>query len=223
MRSAMLPKTLGKGSPRPSPVPHQTFSKAFPVLRSEWEQTTGPHVGHFQVDLPLLGTCVIPWLLAQYLCASEAFYTHLHEPQWLSCCQGALVRGCHLSKQPPRGLGLGPGSSQRPPEGLKSSPDFSGPWTPVFVTDLRAATGNERGRSRRRVLLPRSRNAHQSGSLHPAAPLVSRTHCRGRPAPCARPRRVSGGCFFSLFTRTSPRWRTGPKGPRKTLWQLLCL
>lgn len=165
----MLPKTLGKGSPRPSPVPHQTFSKAFPVLRSEWEQTTGPHVGHFQVDLPLLGTCVIPWLLAQYLCASEAFYTHLHEPQWLSCCQGALVRGCHLSKQPPRGpgLGLGPGSSQRPPEGLKSSPDFSGPWTPVFVTDLRAATGNERGRSRRRVLLPRSRNAHQSGSLHP--------------------------------------------------------
>lgn len=80
MRAAMLPKTLSKGKP-PSPMPHQTFSRAFSVLRSEWEQTAGPHVGHFQVDMPLLGTCVPLWLLAQHLCVSEAFYTHLHEPQ----------------------------------------------------------------------------------------------------------------------------------------------
>lgn len=155
-------------------MPHQTFSKAFPVLPSGWEQTTGPHVGHFQVDVPLLGTCVTLWLLSQHLCVSEAFHTHLHKPYWLSCLWGAaLVQGCLLSKQPPGGpgLGLGLGSSQQPPEDLKSSPDFSGPWTPVFVMDFCAVTGNEKGRSRQGAAAPKLK---RSPERQPAPPCLSR-------------------------------------------------
>lgn len=85
----------------------------------------------------------------------------------------ALVRGYLLSKQSPGGPGLGLGldSSQRPPEGLKSSPDFSGPWTPAFVMDLCAATRNEKGSSRQRAAAPRPK---RSPEQQPAPSGLSR-------------------------------------------------
>lgn len=167
MGSAVFPKILGKGSPLCASA---DLLEGLPS-EWEWEQTAGPHVGPFQVDVPLLGTCVTLWLLAQHLCVSEASYTHWHEPQPLSCRWGALVRGCLLSQQSLEGPGLGLGSSQRPPEGLKSSRDFLGPWTLVFVMDLCAATGKDKGRSRQNAAAVKLK---RSPERQPVPPCLSR-------------------------------------------------
>lgn len=146
MGLVMLPKTLGKGIPCAS---QRTFPNAFPMLPPVWDQRLKAPMWASPKSVFLFWGTGNYVALSSFVCLGDILHTFAQAPAVLVLLGAAVGSSCLPVQQPTRGPtpGLGLASSQRPPEGLKSNPD-SGPWTPVFVMDLCAGRGNEKGRTR---------------------------------------------------------------------------